>query len=1007
MNMFKKYNLIGGWLCFAIATLCYLLTMEPTTSLWDCAEFIATSYKLEIGPPPGAPLFMMIARFFMIFGGPEQAGLLANTMSSLASGLTILFLFWTITLLALKWFGKKSSELSTGEIWAVIGAGAVGALAYAFTDTFWFSGVEGEVYALSSFFTAIVFWAMLRWEQVADEPHANRWLVLIAYLMGLSIGVHLLNLLAFPAMIFIYYFKKYPKITQRGVLGATAISVAVVFFVLKIICPWTIKLGAWTDLLFVNSFGLPVNSGMATYAILLFALLGLGVWYTYKKRKIVWNTFMLMTTVIVLGYGSYAYVIIRSAANPPMNSNDPSNPFGLMMLLSRDQYGGDKPLVSGQTYASPVNGIKWKTYYYINEEGRYVPYDIVKGYTYAPGFNMFFSRMHDQSSEAAYKEWVDITGQKMLHDGEVRTVPTFGENLQFFFRYQFNFMYWRYFMWNFVGRQNDEQADGGITKGNWLSGIDFIDEMFYGPQDNLPDEMANNKGRNRYYFLPFILGLLGILTQLKRDGRGFTVVMWLFFMTGIAIILYLNQTPGEPRERDYAYAGSFYAFAIWIGIGVLWVYEALLKAAKKQPLAAGVATVLCLSVPVILCTQNWDDHDRSHRTIARDIGYDYLETLLPNAIVMNYGDNDTFPLWYNQEVENVRPDVRIMNLSYLGGEWYVDQMKIKVNDSEAVPFTLPQEFYYGGRGTQIYIEDQMGGQALPAKDLVRGIVAKHPATRGRLSDGSEVAVIPTKTLLLPVNKANAVAAGILRPEEAAQALDTIRFTLPGDYLSRPDMLLLDLIANFDWKRPLYFTQPNNLRELGLMDYLQQDGLAYRLVPFKTAYEFHNAGRIDTKYLYDNLMKYRYGNIRNPRVYADYFTRYTVSATQLRGTTARLANQLIRQGDTIHAQAVLDRIVEEIPFSQVPHNYPFSNYLIEAYYHAGNVEKANALLDEYATSLKQYISWFMQFPPAKQELIFRDLQEDAALLSILASLAERFGQQAKAGEIDAFLDALGI
>ena len=1007
MNTYKKYNLVFGWLAFAVATICYLLTMEPSASLWDCSEFIATSYKLEVGHPPGAPLFMMIARFFTMFApSPESAAVMVNTMSALASGFTILFLFWTITMLGLKWFGKKGEELSRGQIWAVTGAGLIGALAYAFTDTFWFSAVEAEVYALSSFFTAVVFWAMLRWEQAADEPRANRWLVLIAYLMGLSIGVHLLNLLAFPAMVFIYYFKKYPTITRKGILGAFGVSLAVVVFVLYVICPWTIRLGAWTDLLFVNSFGLPVNSGMAVYAVLLFALLGWGVWYTYKKQKVVWNTFMLMVTVVVMGYSSYASVIIRSAANPPMNSNDPSNPYGLMRLLNREQYG-DRPLVSGHSYAAPPVDYVESTSYYIGDDGKYQPFTTVTGVEYPSEFNMLFPRMYNSAHEAGYKEWVDITGRQIPFYNQMFTVPTFGENLEFFFKYQLNFMYWRYFMWNFVGRQNDNHSGGSILDGNWLSGINAIDELYLGPQSDLPDEMANNRARNRYYFLPFILGILGILAQLKKDSRGFAVVMWLFFMTGIAIILYLNQGPNEARERDYAYAGSFYAFSIWIGLGVLWVYNGLLALLKKRRVSAVLSTVLCLSVPVILCAQNWDDHTRAHRYLAPDFGKNYLETCLPNAIIMNYGDNDTFPLWYNQEVEGYRTDVRVMNLSYLGGEWYIDQMKIKANDSEAVPFTIPSSKYYG-KNEWLQVED-ITGNAEWIGDVVEWIKSDHPRTTYTDGRGKQADFVPTKTILLPVNKENAIAAGILRPEEAHLALDTLELRIKGNSIIRVDMMLLDLLAHFDWKRPLYFTQPHTLENLGLQDYLQQDGVAYRLVPFKTPYTSQmSVGRIDTEYLYDNLMnKFRFGNLKDPRVNCDYYVRYTVNATQIRNTFARLAVDLAEKGDTVRAAAVVDKILEEIPGFQVPYTYPWVLTLVEACYRAGDAEKANALLEEQAHRLKQRFTYFMRFPDNKKELVLEQMRQDMYVLTDLSRVADVYGQPHIGDGIDAFFQSLGL
>ena len=1003
MNTYKKYNLIFGWLSFAIAALVYLLTMEPTSSLWDCSEFIATSYKLEVGHPPGAPLFMMICRFFMIFASPESAAVMANTMSSLASAFTILFLFWTITMLGLKWFGKKDEELSQGQMWAVMGAGLIGALGYAFTDTFWFSAVEAEVYALSSFFTAIVFWAMLKWEQVADEPHSNRWLVLIAYLMGLSIGVHLLNLLAFPAMVFIYYFKKYPVITKKGVFGAFAISVALVVFVLYVICPWTVQLGAWTDLLFVNTFGLPVNSGMAVYALLLFALLGWGVWYTYKKRKVVLNTFMLMVTVVILGYSSYASVIIRSAANPPMNSNDPSNPFGLLSLLSRDQYG-TRPLISGASYAAPPISYKDKTNYYIDDQGKYQPYTVTIGVEYPSEFNMLFPRMYSASHEEAYKEWVDIQGRQVPYRGEVYTVPTFGENLEYFFKYQLNFMYWRYFMWNFVGRQNDEASSGSLTDGNWLSGINFIDEMYLGPQTGLPDEMANNKARNRYYFLPFILGILGILTQLKRDGRGFTIVMWLFFMTGIAIILYLNQTPGEARERDYAFAGSFYAYSIWIGLGVLFVYEALEKVLKKRRISAAVATVLCLSVPAILIAENWDDHTRAHRYVARDIGKNYLDTCLPNAIIMNYGDNDTFPLWYNQEVEGYRTDVRVMNLSYLGGEWYIDQMKVMANDSEPVPFTLPREKYYG---TNEILPVEAVFEEATVQQVVGWIASEDPRTRYDFGYGPRT-YVPAKKIVLPVNKENAIASGIVRPEDAHLMVDTIVLNIQKNTIDRVEMMLLDMLANFDWKRPLYVTQPQTIRNLGLQDYLQQDGVAYRIVPIKTPYSGYDSGRIDVEYLYDNLMnKFRFGNVKDPRVNADYFVRYTMTASQYRNTYGRLAMELAEQGDTVRAHKVIERIMEELPPSQIPHSYPWTESVIMAYYSLEDFDAGNAVFDEYAGGLRQKLTYYMGFPENKKGLLYNHMRECIGYLTNLMHLADSFGQKEKVDELEAYFQSLGL
>jgi hypothetical protein len=818
----------------------------------------------------------------------------------------------------------------------------------------------------------------------------------------------LLNLLAFPAMVFLYYFKKYPKVTRRGVLGALGVSVGMVIFVLYIICPWTVKLGAWADLLFVNSFGLPVNSGIAVYAVALFALLGWGVWRSYQKRQVVWNTFLLMTTVIVLGYSSYASVIIRASVDPPMNSNNPDNPFGLMRLLSREQYG-DRPLIHGQSYAAPLVENTSGRAYYIGDDGKYHFYETLTGTVYPSEFNMLFPRLYDASKEEQYKQWANITGRPVSYEGETYIVPTFGENLEYFFRYQLNFMYWRYFMWNFVGRQNDEQGSGGLLEGNWLSGINAIDALYLGPQDDLPESMTENKARNRYYFLPFILGILGVLTQLKRDKRGFAVVMWLFFMTGIAIILYLNQGPGEVRERDYAYAGSFYAFSIWIGLGLLWLYDALNRAMKRQPAAALAATMVCLSVPVLLCAENWDDHTRAHRYLARDIGRNYLESCLPNAILMDYGDNDTFPVWYNQEVEGVRPDVRVMNLSYLGGEWYIDQMRVKANDSEPVPFSLPKEKYYGEN------------EGLPVEDLVKSATARqvidfirsdHPQSKIPVRSGAEYDFIPTRKILVPVDRENALASGIVRPEDAHLMADTLELNIPAERnsITRVEMMLIDLLANFDWKRPLYFTSLYpNAQAFGLENYIQSDGLAYRLVPIRTPYtSIYEAGRIDPEYLYDKLMNtFRYGNLHDPRVNVDYFSRYTIDATRIRNTFTRLSDTLLQQGDTLRARQLLGRLREEFPVSQLPPSLLYYEIqpliTMEAHYRAGEEKIGNGMLEEYAGRLRGMLSYLARLPENKRLHLARTVQSNLLLLNNLAGVAENYGQNDAAAEIDLFLE----
>jgi len=1010
MNDFKKYNLIGGWFCFAFAAVVYLMTIEPTNSFWDCSEFIATSYKMEVGHPPGAPLFMMISRFFTIFvPDTTLVAKMANSMSALASAATIMFLFWTITHLGRRMYRKEESELSLPQTVAILGAGLIGSIAFTFTDTFWFSAVEGEVYALSSFFTAITFWAILKWENIADQPHANRWLVLIAYLIGLSIGVHLLNLLLIPAIVFVYYFRKTPEITKWGVVKALLVSAALLIAVMFVIIPATISIGALVDRIFVNSFGAPVNAGFAVYVFALLALLCWGVWYTYKKGKIVLNTVVLCVGVIVIGYGSYASVVIRAVADPPMNSNNPDNPYGLLSLLNRDQYGA-KPLLKGGYYSSPWAGEgKHKTTYYIGDDGKYHPTKVLKSYRYPPEFEFFFPRMHSERPEhkEAYESWVDIKGRKIPYGDQLITVPTFAENLEFFFSYQLNFMFWRYFLWNFVGRQSDIQSVGQITDGNWLSGIKAIDEIYLGPQDDLPSEMAANKGRNTYYFLPFLLGLAGLIFQLNRDGRNFTVVMTLFIMTGVAIAVYLNMPPSEPRERDYVFAGAFYTFAIWIGFGVLALYEAIKKWTKKESVVtAAIATAVCVCVPWILGAQNWDDHDRSGRFVAHDFGANYLNTTLPNSIMMNFGDNDAFPLWYMQEVEGLRPDVKLMNMSYLGGEWYIDQMRIKSNEADPVPFSLPRSKYTYNNGQ---LEVNQSNRPVNIKVAMEILKSDDPLTKVESVRGTPYDYLISNVLVIPVNKENAIKSGIVKPEDAHLMVDSITITIPDNYIFKHDMMLIDLLANFDWKRPLYFSNYFSVN-WGLRDYLQLDGFAYRLVPIKTPVNAaeYAVGRIDTEYLYDKIMnRFSYGNIADPKVYVDFFVQTNFSSVQGRNIFARLARQLVAEGDTTRAIQVLDRAIQEMPFDQIRHTPVQTIPLIEVYYLAGATDKANEILLDWAIILEEYIAYFMRFTDKKAQLTEAVFNDKAVYLYELSKIARNNNQQDIALRIEKIFAAAGL
>lgn len=730
MKTFQRFNLITGWVIFIISSIVYLLTIEPTASFWDCGEFIATAFKQEVGHPPGAPFFMILGRIFTLFAGGNvtNVAVTVNIMSALASSFTILFLFWTITHLA-KRIVIVNEEYSLPKMLSILGAGVVGSLAYTFSDTFWFSAVEAEVYGTSSFFTAIVFWSILKWENVADEPRANRWLILIAYLIGLSIGIHLLNLLAIPAIVFVYYFRKYTP-TTWGVIASLCISVVILAVIMYVLIPGIVAVGARFDYLFVNGFGLPFHSGLLFYVILLAAVLIFLIYLSHKKRQVIWNTILLCFTVIAIGYSSYAIILMRSNANPPLDESDPQSAFSLLRYLNREQYG-QNPLIYGNYFNTPPIEIVEGKPVYVQDNGKYVKMK-QREYKYDPNFKGFFPRMWSEGGDSdhigQYMYWanmkeadlysprLDAKGNPLLgRDGSIQfdrekpiATPTFIQNLRFFFRYQVGHMYLRYFMWNFAGRQNDLQGHGEVTKGNWISGINFIDAARLGPLDNLPDSMKNNRARNVYFFLPLLLGLAGLYFHYQKHYRDFWVVTLLFVLTGFAILVYLNQYPLQPRERDYAYAGSFYAFSIWIGLGVLGIIDLISKGYKSAVVVVSVTLATTILVPGIMAAQNWDDHDRSGRFTARDFAYDYLNSCEPNAILFTNGDNDTFPLWYIQEVEGVRTDVRVVNLSYLTADWYITQMKMKAYDSDPVPLKLKEPQYrQGTRDYAVFADNTM------------------------------------------------------------------------------------------------------------------------------------------------------------------------------------------------------------------------------------------------------------------------------------------------------------
>ena len=1007
MKSFKQLNTIVGWITFLIAAVTYLLTIEPTASFWDCGEFITTSYKLEVGHPPGAPFFMILGRFFTLFGGgPSQAALMINAMSALASAFTILFLFWTITHLA-KRLIKTQGAYTMGQTIAILGAGAVGALAYTFSDTFWFSAVEGEVYASSSLFTALVFWAMLKWEDSADEPGANRWIILIAYLMGLSIGVHLLNLLAIPAIVFIYYYRKY-KVTRNGILLSLAVSFVILGVIMYGIIPGVITIATWFELMFVNGFGLPFNTGVIIYALLLVAGIVYGIMYTVRKKLILWNTVLLSLVVILIGYSSFAMIVIRSSANPPMDQNSPDNVFALLGYLNREQYG-DRPLVYGRYYNTPLEKYDDDKPYYIQKNGKYVIADMRQEPVFDSNLSTIFPRMYsrEEGHIEAYKQWGDIKGRKVQvtdEEGQRKTIqiPTFGENLTFFFRYQVNQMYFRYFMWNFSGRQNDIQSQGEVMNGNWITGINAVDSYRLGDQKNLPQEFKNNKARNALYMLPLILGIMGILFMYNRgaDGRkDLWVVFLLFFMTGLAIVLYLNQAPLQPRERDYAYAGSFYAFTIWIGIGVLALYEGLKKYLPDTS-SAGIAAVLSLLlVPTIMAAENWDDHDRSNRYTARDFGANYLNSCAPNAIIFTNGDNDTFPLWYNQEVEGVRTDIRVCNLSYFQTDWYITQMKAKAYKSEPLPISFtPDQYVQGNRDVVYLMEDPRLKGSVELQKALDFVKDDNPRTKLEQADGASY--IPSKKLFMVVDKAAVIRNKVVEPADYDNIVDTLEIDLSSkNYITKDELMVLDMIAHNNWERPIYFAITiGRDKYMNLQDYFQLEGLAYKLVPIKTPAEGISFGKVNTQLMYSNVMEsFKWGNMEDPDVYIDENNGRMMM--NIRNTFDRLAGALIAEGKNDMATKVLDRCVELIPHRVVPYNY-FSLLMSETYFKAGQPAKGKEIINTMLTDYKEQLDYFFKLKAPVRNLVDDDIQRILYFMREMSLIATRHEQPELLKEVSA-------
>ena len=1011
LAQYKKLNNLLGWTVFSIAAIVYLLTLEPTASWWDPGEFISTTYKLQVGHPPGAPTMQMIGRVvsLLAFGNTSKVALLINGMSGICSAFAVLFLFWSITIFARKIVVGKS-EMTQGKMMTIFAAGLVGALTFTFTDSFWFSAVEGEVYAMSMMFTSLVFWSVLKWDEIADAEHSNRWLVLIAFLIGLAIGVHLLSLLTIPAIAFVIYFRKY-KTTLKGILLTLVLGIAVLAFIMYIVIPWIPEMAGKVELLFVNRLRLPFNSGLVFYFVILVSLIVTGLIFTKKKGNPIVNTIILCFTFLLIGYTSFIMLVIRSNAGTPINENAPKDVVGLVNYLNREQYGS-WPLLTGQYYNAPITGYKDGTPVYgrDNKTGRYVVIDDQKGTipVFDPRFTTFFPRMWSSErtgSEQFFRNWggeglpVKVTNA----DGKTVTLnkPTFIENLKYFFQYQVGVMYLRYFMWNFAGRQNDVQGYGGPQNGNWISGIPFIDKLLTGnPQTHMPDSMKN-RGTNKYYMLPFFLGLIGFLYQVRKEYRGTIIITLLFLMTGLAIIVYLNQKPFEPRERDYSYCGSTYAFSIWIGLGVIRLVNLAKQILKKETLSVLLVSLLCLIlVPGIMAKENWDDHDRSGKYSCRDYAANYLNSCDKQGILFTNGDNDTFPLWYDQEVEGIRTDVRVVNLLLAGGSWYIDGLFKKAYDSEPCPFGLPQEKYKTGVNDIIPYYDIGIEGYMDLQDFIDFIKSDDSSTFLTLRNGEKWKFFPSRKIKLAVDRAACTRFGIVPEYLQDRMVDTIYWTIQANELYKNDLMLLDLVANNHWRRPLYFVAPSSVNYCFNVDtFSLVTGWVYKFMPVKAAREDYipNMGGVDPLTSYDLLMnRFAWGNMNDPHVYVD--PESLSNQVRPKSNMYRTAQSLVNIRRYDEAIRLMDKYFVLFPDAKYPYDM-FTLPFAELYYRAGEPAKANKIMTRVSQIYSQNLDYYYTFNGRVKGYYTGDIDQALGILRRIFNIAMENHQLILANDID--------
>ncbi|HZJ37028.1 MAG TPA: DUF2723 domain-containing protein [Gillisia sp.] len=1050
---FSRTNKILGWLVFLISLTTYWLTVEPTASFWDAGEYIATSANLEVGHPPGAPLYQMMGAFFATFASDtSHVALMVNLMSVFASAFTIMLMFWSSVLLILKIAGPQKTLTKSNKI-AVLGSALVGSLAFSFTDSFWFNAVEAEVYAMATLIMAALFYLGLLWERDMFKPRGNRWVILISFVVGLSFGVHFMGLLTIPAIGFLYFFKNYSKVTVKNFIIANIAVVAVLMFIFKLLLPYSLTFFASSEVFFTNNIGLPFNSGTIIALLVIVAAFFFGIQYTRKKQFYQLNTLFLCILFILIGFSSWTMLPIRANANTVINENNPNNARALLAYYNRDQYG-ETHLFYGPQFTEMYSGLDPDNPYlddqpiYERDEasGKYI---IVNDYKNArqnldDKHKALLPRMWSTQHAANYMEFtgpldfkvkpeyqdqeqlltaiaefrknyaLGRSDYKAYHSflsqfGQYLNVekPSFSSNMGYLFEYQMGYMYWRYFMWNFVGRQNDVQGQYTDLNGNWLSGINFIDEFRLGSQDNLPTDVKNNKARNTYYFLPLILGLIGLVFHYKRDKKTFWVLMVFFLFMGIALKIYLNERPFEPRERDYALVGSFYVFAIWIGFGVYALFD-LIKDHLNPKFAAPIAiAVSLLAVPTVMASQNWDDHDRSDKYTALAMAKMYLDSVDENAILFTIGDNDTFALWYAQEIERYRTDVRIVNTSLFATDWYIDQMKRKAWESDPIPSQLKHNQYRPGTNDFV-MHQEITKDTMSIKNWMNWIASDDPRTKGQLQSGQKVSTFPTKSIRIPVDKENVLKYGIVKPKDADLIVDNIFIKLEGNVIYKNRLLMLDIIANNDWKRPIYFTGGSfgNDDYLWMKDYLQLDGVAYKLVPIQTPVNPRNPydmGRIDTEKMYNIAKNWYWGNMGSPNIYHDPETRK--NSITYRSNLARLVENLLNEDKTEKAKEILDLAMEKMPVDFYGY-YTLLEPYISGYFEVGEPEKAKQLWVDVATkyqeNLKYYSGWDIDRQFKYADEIITDMERYRAMVDLLFVHGEQEFARKKAKEFNTYL-----